>query len=746
MMPGQYETPRTRLARSVVQYLQDSKIYPYATLTSIECDEYRDVLNIELELELPQRREVAIHSKEPIQIVFVVNDDSWPPRVLSRREDFPVGMVHTNLDRDVDGGLCLCIWEEGWSDLATNLTGQALIERIRAWFSSMAAGTIHADEQFLEPLIRTSSNTLVIPSGDLHGPWHIGVAYKHQGRTTLSMFRERPTDPAREAEKSFAIYAPRLPGQVHRGLADTPYDLEALQRLCLEMGFNLVEGLAEWLLDAPQREHARIRLPLLILTVPKRRVADGKDEELEVWCYTLAGTVAELGERLDVTFIDGKSDHALAKILRAPEKANLAEIRLDPWRVVQRLKRSSARVFSGTSHTEDTPLLAIGAGAIGSNVTMIATRSGLGPWVVVDGDLIMPHNTVRQVQRNNVVGFPKALIHQIELDGVFDEAGNTSISVDVFKPGEDAATLEAALQNSEVAVDFSASPAVLGWLSDQRVKRGVSAFFGPDGSDLIFLAEGVSREIKLDEVEAQYFWAVATEAALEGHLAAARVDRIRYANACQDLSRPLPPWQLQTLCGIAAGHLARVLDEKHASIRAWRLDPDLGAIESVEIPVHPVSRLEAAGVHVTISVDAVRTMRDLRAKAGANETGGVLLGTFDLVRNAAHVVAALPAPPDSKQTPTYFIRGIKDLKPRIERLADASAGRLQYIGEWHSHTGMVPARPSDDDEVVFAHLQAHIGPAGAPYVMAICGERDSWMRMGWQERGIVEGVIAHGHE
>ncbi|MCY1183127.1 hypothetical protein WLF18_02140 [Pseudomonas shirazensis] len=42
--------------------------------------------------------------------------------------------------------------------------------------------------------------------------------------------------------------------------------------------------------------------------------------------------------------------------------------------------------------------------------------------------------------------------------------------------------------------------------------------------------------------------------------------------------------------------------------------------------------------------------------------------------------------------------------------------------------------------------KAHIGPAGAPYVMAICGERDSWMRGGWQERGIVEGVIAHGHE
>lgn len=224
------------------------------------------------------------------------------------------------------------------------------------------------------------------------------------------------------------------------------------------------------------------------------------------------------------------------------------------------------------------------------------------------------------------------------------------------------------------------------------------------------------------------------------------MDRIRYANACQDLSRPLPPWQLHTLCGLSSGRLAQVLDEKGASFKVWRLNPDSGAVESVCLPVHPASRFTSVEMQVTVSDDAVRIMRELREKAGANETGGVLLGTYDLVRNIAHVVAALPAPPDSKQTPTYFIRGIKDLKPRIERLAEASAGRLQYIGEWHSHTGRVPARPSNDDEVVFAHLKDYIGPAGAPYFMAICGERDSWVRAGWQERGILEGVIAHGHE
>lgn len=745
-MSGRYATPRSRLARSVVQYLEKSRTYPFATLNGVDCGGAYDVLDIELELELEQRRKVPIRPREPIQIIFMASDDSCAPRVLARREDFPVGMVHTNLDRDVDGGLCLCIWEEGWSDLAIGLTGQALIERIRAWFASVSAGTIHDAEQFLEPLIRISSNTLIIPSGELFGPWHLGVAFKHAERITLSLTREKPLEPARANERGFAIYAPLLPGQEHRGLGQTPYDLAGLQQLCLEMGFDLVDGLANWLLEAPQLEQARSRLPLLILTVPKRREAEGPDEQLEVWCYTLAGTLAELGERLDVTITDEKTGLTTVKLFGAPAKVDLQAIQLDPWRVVQRLNRATARHFSGTSRNDDTPLLAIGAGAIGSNVSMIATRSGLGPWVVVDGDLTMPHNTVRQVQRNMAVGFPKATIHQIELDSVFDEGGNTAISVDVFEPGDAAAQLELALRNSEIAVDFSASPAVLGWLSDQPVTRAVSAFFGPDGSDLVILAESASRKIKLDEIEAQYFWMVATEGALNGHLAAARVDRIRYANACQDLSRPLPPWQLHTLCGLAAGRLAQVLDEEDASFKVWRLDPGSGAVEAVCLPVHTVSRFASDEMQVTVSDDAVQTMRLLRQQAGANETGGVLLGTYDTVRNAAHVVAALPAPPDSKQTPTYFIRGIKDLKPRIERLSEASAGRLQYIGEWHSHTGRVPARPSNDDEIVFAHLRDNIGPVGSPYVMAICGEKDSWVRTGWQERGVLEGVIAHGHE
>ncbi|MGP2462861.1 Mov34/MPN/PAD-1 family protein [Pantoea ananatis] len=732
--------PQSRLARSVVQYLNESPNYPYAILLRIGREGTNDILDIELEIELEQRRQIPIRPREPVRLIFTL-DDSRQPWVLSTREDFPVGLVHTTLDREGDG-LALCIWEEAWSDLATNLTGQACIERIRNWFSSMSAGTIHDDDQVLEPLIHSTAHTLIIPSGQMYGPWYTSFAYKHCGFVSLGLSKEKPEEEI--TSHNFAIYTPELPSQLHRGLTNTPFDLDALQRLCLSFGFNLIEGLVQWLHLPEQLNNALSSQPLLILTVPKRRATEASDEEPEVWCYTLGQSLAELGELLGVTITEPKTKQTTQKIFGHVDNEKLSLIKMVPWRVVKRLDRAAARNFAGTTHKNDTFMLAIGAGAIGSNVTMIATRSGIGPWVLIDGDITLPHNTVRQVQRNSSVGFPKASVLQIELNNVFDEGGNTAIPVNVFAPGERTSELNTALCGSEIAVDFSASPAVLGWLSDQQIKRGVSAFFGPDGSDLVVLAEDKFRTVRVDEIEAQYFWAVATETRMKGHLAAARVDNIRYANACQDLSRPLPPWRLQTLCGLAAGQLAQLVESDKACFKVWRLQPETGNVQALALPVKPVNRFKTGSMRVSISNEVIATMRELRSKSGRNETGGVLIGTFDLVRSVLHVIAALPAPSDSKQAPTYFIRGVENLKPQVEKLADSSAGRLHYLGEWHSHPGAVPARPSSDDESVYAYLGKHIGSVGAPYIMAICGDRDTWLRVGWNERSVLEGVVAHG--
>ncbi|WBO22500.1 Mov34/MPN/PAD-1 family protein [Sphingomonas abietis] len=739
-MAGEDATMRSRLARSVVRYLTEAADHPYAKLIDARRDDALDIIDVEVEPELAQHRKVAIAGHEPVRIIFAGEDDA-APHFRSLREDFPIGEVHTNLNRGADG-LGLCIWEENWHDLSRTLTGQMLIERIRSWFSLMASGRLHGEDQPLEPLISAVSHTIVIPAGVVAGPWHVHHLIKDRGVYTLIMSETASTE---AVESSFAIFHRELPPQVHRGLADRPYSLGDLNDLLNSLGVDLVAELTEWLTAPEQTSKATERQLLLMLAIPMQRTAEGPVEGVEVWVYTVGDTLAALGEKLGATFTQmvGASRLTAKVLLQSGSKPDLSEIPLPGWRVVQRLNRRTARIYAATLRTEDAKLVAIGAGAIGSNVVSNTVRAGIGQWTVIDDDSVLPHNTVRQTQIDLSVGFPKAKVLCRDANRILAEDSVSAIVADVLDPGDQADGISAAYAEADVVVDFSASPAVVGHLSDQTIRRAASFFFSPDGSDLVLLAEDGDRRHRLDELEAQYFFNVASDPFLDGHLAAARADRIRYANACQDLSRPLPPWRVQMLSGLAGGQLIDLVDLPDPAMRVWRLDPSSGGLLPVILPVDTVHRFGDGPIRATVTQSVVDAMRDHREKAAPNETGGVLVGTFDFVRGVVHVLGVIPAPSDSRQAPTYFIRGAKDLEPLVQVLGTATAGRLQYVGEWHSHPDGAAARPSADDEKVFEHLRSHLDPVGAPFVMMICGATDTWLRAGWDERGRLEGVIPH---
>lgn len=726
----------SKLAQAVVGYLTRSFDHPFATLIKADgC-----VLDIEVEPELAQDRVVPIQPVEPLRLVFSLGDVA-SPRVLSLRADFPVGLVHTVRDREADG-LSLCVWEEAWQDLSRTLTAQVLIERLRDWLSRTASGLLHQDEQGLEPLIPGTAHTLIVPAGEPVGPWHLVYALEHEERWTICLDTHQRSDA--EGLLRFALFSTVLPSQVHGALHARPYDLGGLVKLSDDLGGNLYTELRQWLVAREQLEHAVDRYPLLLVSVPKRRTAEGPDETVEVWAYQPLGTLADFGERLGLTLTHRESGRAFTGLAMSPQLVeDLTSIELQGWRVVQRLDRSTARAHSAVPERADAQLVAIGAGAIGSNVVLNAARTGIGAWTIIDDDVVLPHNTVRQSYGDAWVGVPKAqaLAHQV--NQLFVEADANAARADVLRtePQFDQ------LARADLVVDFSASPAVVGHLSDrQDVRRAASIFFSPDGSDLVILAEDSRRTIRLDELEAQYFLATATAPGLAGHLDAARVDRIRYANACQDLTRPLPPWQVQTLCGIAAGQLVSMVSSTALAAMIWRLDPNSGGIVPIALPISPVHRHTSADLRVVVSNLVLTMMAELRAKAAPNETGGVLVGTFDIVRGTVHILAALPAPPDSRQAPTYFVRGARNLRPVLEGMAARTAGRLHYVGEWHSHPDHAAARPSSDDETVFAYLSRHLDPAGVPYAMMIQGDRETWLRVAWQGSETLESTMTHAAE
>lgn len=741
-MKDETEALSSKLACSVAAYLTEAADPPFAELTGIEIREHVDVLHIRLEPELPQHRKVPIQNHEPVAVLFDKTDVT-APRFFSARADFPVDLdlVHTNRDFEADG-IGLCLWEQAWGDLSRTLTAQGLVERMRRWFTLTARGEVHPQDQRLEPLLPGTSNTLIMPAGIPHGPWHVVRCTEIDQRYTLLL------DPAPVAERpalSFALFTLELGPVIHGALKRRPYDFAGLATLISELGADLMDSLRAWLLLPEQLAGAADLRALMLIVIPLRRSADDPAESYEIWAYSSLGAIAEFGESLGITMTADAAGKSLTAPAVGGQPGDLAQLLLMPWRVVQQLDRNLARHYAANERSSDAALVAIGAGAIGSNIVINSAKAGIGCWTIIDDDVVLPHNTVRQTQAAHAVGAPKALALTHDANILLaDHDAARAIVADVLKPGDRLAEITSALAVADLVVDFSASLAVVGHIADaQDLRRAASFFFNPDGCDLVILAEDAERRLRIDEIEAQYFLACALDPHLADHLAAARIDRLRYANACQDLTRPLPPWQVQTLAGLAAGRLLGLLDEKAASAQMWQLDPPTGLVVPITLVLAATHRVAGESIRISISEEAISTMRLLRAEREPNETGGVLVGSFDLVRNCLHVVGALPAPPDSRQSPTFFIRGARDLRPKIDAILQNSAGQIHYIGEWHSHPDGAAARPSSDDERVFEHLARQLGPGGSPFAMLICGAADSWIRAGWQDRGTAEGVISY---
>ena len=109
-----------------------------------------------------------------------------------------------------------------------------------------------------------------------------------------------------------------------------------------------------------------------------------------------------------------------------------------------------------------------------------------------------------------------------------------------------------------------------------------------------------------------------------------------------------------------------------------------------------------------------------------NETGGVLIGSYDMQRKIVYIVDTLLSPPDSQEWPTVYIRGYEGLKRELERVTRITDGRLEYVGEWHSHPAGAACRPSQDDRQAFLWLTQVMEMDGHLALMIIAGDHQQY--------------------
>ncbi len=723
-------------ARELAELLQRPHL-PFARLLRCESPKSGvcEIVILEVEVELGQKKVHDIREHESVGVVFDPADQ-LAPEVLALRDDFPV-VPHQNL-RPFERPRSLCLFEEPYSELKLHWSALTFVERIREWMRLTARGELHQVDQPLEPLLSGADGTMILPHDfiehfNAQKPSVIAIEQLNDSNDK-PVYRVHLNRASEQGKKPRVIATAFTTPPIEHGIIHSqPTNLYELHEFCLKAKYNLlgelIARLKKWIVEKSAGDINDARL-VLVAIFPKMRQANAAVEYPDIWVFCSPDTIHQIAVALGVE--GEKKIGGFAGVVinvgknKVEDLSTAKKVGIFPLRPVYTLTPARAAVFNGFSQPIDKRIVAIGMGALGSQVFNNLVRSGVGEWTLIDKDILLPHNCTRHALPGNFAGVSKA-------EGLAFVANVTvertplvrSISADFLEPGDKQKELAKVLKDAEVILDFSASVSVARYLSGEATTkaRRISAFLNPSGTDLVVLAEDMARKFPLAWLEMEYYRLLASENSLSGHLAG-DAGQIRYARSCGDISSRMDQSLVALHSAIGSHALRQLLEHNAASIAVFRADKDSFEVRKFAFEPAPFSANEDSGWTVCVSKMVLGKVHQMRRGHLPNETGGVLVGNFDRQRRVIYVVDALGSPKDSTEWPTLYIRGVRGLRAELERIGKLTLSNLEYVGEWHSHPPKCAPKPSSTDQRALAALAEQMAGTGLPAVMLIVAERN----------------------
>jgi len=713
-----------------------------------EQDEFVDIVIFDTEVELPQRKTHGIHRIERIAVGFSARD-SGCPETVALRQDFPL-VPHRNL-RQKDRPVSLCLFNEPYSDVKLRWTAPWFIEAIRTWLAKTAEGTLHADDQQLEPLLLSSTIPLILPSYLMTGTddqisERLVIVPVFNGPQSYSLVARKSA--ATPIESGVDKKVPQFVATIIEGSPQThgiiyrhPHTLYELHELLKSADVDLIDILRNRIRALREDKQLLKASMIVIVVLPKTRGTNSKIEATDVHAFMLTGMISEAGEQAkkggkgfwSITELGQHlgiweiTNGVIGMLLSVDEEKQGEEVGVIILNPCFSFAREDAARYNGLSARYDKRIAAIGMGALGSQVFPILVREGFGEWTLIDRDVLMPHNLARHSLYGSAVGFAK--VHPLAdlANDIIDGPPIAKyIIADVLDPQDNMEDVKRSFEEADAVFDFSASIAVARHLSndiDSQARR-ISAFLSPSGTDLILLAEDGERRIHLTHLEMQYYRFLTLEPDLRHHLRHSD-GRIRYGQSCRDLSSTIPQEDVALHAANASRALRRALDQQDAIVTIWQTDEEGN---TRVFKMHPSIVSEEKLGDWILCTDSYLTekVQKARQKKLPKETGGVLIGSFDMQRKRVYVVDVLPSPPDSQEERTLYIRGSQGLRDQVEEVEEITGRQVHYVGEWHSHPAGYSSIPSDDDFVLFGWLTEQMALDGKPSLMLIAGDNNDY--------------------
>lgn len=714
---------------------------------------------------LNTERTCAIFAKDKLPVVFAL------------RKDFPREILHVNL---LPKGLPVspCLYEEPYSEIRLWLTWESFIERISTWFMRASDGTSHLPNQAIEPLILNGMSLLVSNSFfDTKQIYFVSQVGKLRVCRPIELTKALPQDAGilipinTEATVSRCIhYAPakfRELNEIAKGLGvNLRWELsEFTWKMEQLLDSNIKPGLAS---DGPRKKfianefngfYNKIKayaggmskksatdfeklfsqltnttvenkkdakqtllswMPMIWFRLPKKRSEEGQEEGVENIAFLISESLGELCAKIGI--YAKQDDHMIHEKTVFSTEIDESELAGDIAEVcvvkpVPGLDVNMAQKLSDIKK-DVKKYLAVGAGALGSQVITNLTRLGIGNWDVLDHDILLPHNLGRHALFAEHATFPKATTLSNQLNSLMDDTDFSKPILRNFLGYKDS------LADYDLIFDFSASTAVVRHMATQSKRPAItSAFMTKNGRYLIALSESKDKTPRVDDIEYQLACACVNDKGLNSVLEVHDEKEIRYSGACSDITTVLPQDRVAVHSGILSSHIKQDMEGAEPQISIWELTEDC-MVNRHTVLTSKIEACHVKGWDIRVSEAAIEKMMVCRAAKLPVETGGVLIGGFDLHNIIVYIVDIIPSPKDSIEKPYSYIRGFEGLKEKVEKINHLSGRRLDYIGEWHTHQKGV--RPSQLDKLALTEQVAEMSLAGLPAIMVIIGNKGKY--------------------
>ena len=561
------------LASRLAPLLRNGEI-PYAVFVSASKSSSKEIITFDVCVEVPQDRENDIRPTERISARFSP-DETLPPEVLVLRRDFPL-VPHLYLCEE-EFPRSLCLTEEPWSEERLSWTPTRFVSQVRDWLKQTAVNALHEDDQPLEPIMQ-AVGTLIVPTGlPLHSDaqrLNVGLVFTTESRQPVLVARLPEDKRPFSDDENVRHVATGLVGkpQTHGIIKRTPKTLADLEELLQRAGVDLCTQLASRLTVWPSDQNLLKRRLIVIAVLPKMRNDAGQAESSDLLAFLVDETVENLGKHLGIWAIqDGNVGRLIEK--EKPSITSINGVSVVCLNVIPELSVEGAATMSGR-RADSRKCLAIGQGALGSQVVNNLVRSGFGGWTLVDKDMLLPHNLARHALGGSEVCSPKASAMQSFISNTVLDATVSAIDCDVLRPGDKSDQLGQALSEADLILDFSASVAVERYLATdiEATARRVSLFLSSSGHCLVILAEGIVRTLNLHDLEAQFHRLVLKKKSLRDFYRGS-VGRLRYGRSCGDLSARIQQERIALHAALAAAAIHDLGDAPSVSV--WCLSDDL---------------------------------------------------------------------------------------------------------------------------------------------------------------------------